>query len=212
MRLCNRCSIDISNLHGNARRCEECAQWHRDHFLEADHPRIGTCRVDDAECVTTGRLKRGLCLKHYSRFMATGTTNAREQVNDLDRYVEDENGCWRWTGPLYPDSGYGHAARTVRGTNAAHIVFYLHHVGPVPDGLDLDHLCRVRDCVNPAHLEPTTRAENLRRGHLARTVCKAGKHDITQPGALKPGTLHCYQCLKDNWRRSRERIKRDAGR
>lgn len=46
----------------------------------------------------------------------------------------------------------------------AHRVTYEHYVGPVPEGLELDHLCRVRNCVNPAHLEPVTHLLNVRRG------------------------------------------------
>jgi hypothetical protein len=54
-------------------------------------------------------------------------------------------------------------------------VYYEHHVGPIPDGLVIDHLCRVHNCVNPEHLEPVTPAENTRRGHLAKLT-----HDQVQ--------------------------------
>lgn len=84
----------------------------------------------------------------------------------------DLSGCWLWTASLVP-AGYAQWAangKKVHGHRAA----YRALVGPVPEGLELDHLCRVRRCVNPAHLEPVTRRENLLRGqtHAARNAAK----------------------------------------
>lgn len=79
-----------------------------------------------------------------------------------DRYVVDENGCWIWQGYLTP-AGYGRAHMD-GNMRPAHRVVYTHLVAPVPRELVLDHLCRVRACVNPDHMEPVTNAENLRRG------------------------------------------------
>jgi transcriptional regulator with XRE-family HTH domain len=78
----------------------------------------------------------------------------------------DANGCWIWLGRIN-GFGYGEIKCGERRLKA-HRVSYEHHVGPIPEGLDLDHLCRVRPCVNPEHLEPVTRSENVRRGHQAR--------------------------------------------
>lgn len=81
-------------------------------------------------------------------------------------FTVDESGCWRWEGK--PNAGgYGVAGVFVDGEykqRPAHRVIYEELVGKVPPSLDLDHLCRVRICVNPDHLEPVTRAENIRRG------------------------------------------------
>jgi len=93
---------------------------------------------------------------------------------------EGENGCWEWTAYILPN-GYGWFG-LVTGANQrnalAHRVAYEFVVGPVPTGLQLDHLCRNRRCVNPDHLEPVTRRENILRGqslmaHNARKTHRA---------------------------------------
>ena len=83
-----------------------------------------------------------------------------------------EDMCWSWTGAHIP-GGYGSIG--VDGSQrGAHRVAYELLVGPIPDGLTIDHLCRVKDCVNPAHMEPVTSAENNRRRSATRTTCKRG--------------------------------------
>lgn len=72
------------------------------------------------------------------------------------------DGCWQWVAGV-ASNGYGTWSLHGR-TNSAHRLLYTLLVGPVPAGLDLDHLCRNRLCVNPSHLEPVTRQVNLLRG------------------------------------------------
>lgn len=81
----------------------------------------------------------------------------------LSRWVVDPGtGCYIWYG-AYFRGGYGNVH--IYDVNmGAHIAMYLTYVGPIPEGYDLDHLCREPRCVRPAHLEPVTRQENLRRG------------------------------------------------
>ena len=77
--------------------------------------------------------------------------------------IKTNEECWIWRGATAPH-GYGVfnlGQNTYRG---AHRVAYQLSIGPIPDGFDLDHLCRRRNCVNPLHLEPVTRKENLNRG------------------------------------------------
>jgi hypothetical protein len=100
----------------------------------------------------------------------------REHPYDLFWFYVDpgmaDDECWVWRGATSGD-GYGN----FKGASA-HRVAYECEIGPIPEDLELDHLCRVRNCVNPAHLEPVTRAENVRRGYAAgsrlRTHCKHG--------------------------------------
>jgi hypothetical protein len=74
--------------------------------------------------------------------------------------------CWVWTGARYSND-YGHftiGGRLERQDVLAHRFAYETEVGEVPEGLDLDHLCRLHPCVRPTHLEPVTRSVNLQRG------------------------------------------------
>jgi hypothetical protein len=98
-----------------------------------------------------------------------------------------ETGCVEWTGQAYPN-GYGYIRRGREQTaRMAHRAAYETFVGPIPEGLTLDHLCRNRICINPDHLEPVTRGENALRGgglaiamanYRARTHCVHG-HEFT---------------------------------
>lgn len=95
-------------------------------------------------------------------------------------HFEPNSGCWLWVGA---DNGAGYGTMTSgHSTRAyAHRVSYELARGPIPDGMHLDHLCRIRCCVNPDHLEPVTNAENARRG-------LAGHH--MKNGGAKVGELH----------------------
>lgn len=95
---------------------------------------------------------------------------------------QNEAGCWVWTGRLYPN-GYGAMSVGRRGENVGtttHRLMYREVFGPVPEGLQLDHLCRNRACCNPWHLEPVTARVNLLRGtgwsarNAAKTHCVHG--------------------------------------
>ena len=83
------------------------------------------------------------------------------RVPEVAYRVDEQTGCWVWA-KSYGGNGYGFVR--VAGQPRAHRYVYEKAHGPVSPELDLDHLCRNRACVNPDHLEPVSRSENLRRG------------------------------------------------
>ncbi len=109
-----------------------------------------------------------------------------------------DGGCWLWNRSRSPD-GYGWASLNDR-THQAHRLIYQLIVGPVPPGLQLDHLCRVRHCVNPDHLEPVTPRENQRRSPLTPAGmerCAKG-HEFSQWYTQR----RCLTCKAEYDRRS----------
>jgi len=122
---------------------------------------------------------RGLCepcyrKARYAAQRAPGERGRRGALAErLVRYVVPEpmSGCWLWIGALV-GKGYGVLARGGKrgGYLYAHRVSYEIARGAIAPGLEIDHLCRTKTCVNPAHLEAVTSAENARRAVLARTA------------------------------------------
>lgn len=138
----------------------------------------------------------------------------------LDDYVTVEpfSGCWLWTGPLSRD-GYGTISCGDKNTLLAHRCSFMRHKGAIPAGLELDHLCRTRSCVNPNHLEAVTRRENIIRGALAsvtrarnaaKTHCKWG-HPLFGPNVyarVNSRTLRqCKTCVLNRNRKRRAWLK-----
>ncbi|MDQ3573658.1 MAG: HNH endonuclease [Actinomycetota bacterium] len=108
--------------------------------------------------------------------------------------VEKTPTCWLWTASL-DGCGYGLFRPSSKRTVRAHRWAYEHIVGAIPDGLELDHLCRVRNCVNPAHLEPVTFRENQRRAW--KSHCLRG-HEFTDENT------HWVRVCKACWKARKE--------
>lgn len=114
-----------------------------------------------------------------------------------------EGGCWEWTGGRYP-KGYGQFWDQQQNRDRrAHRWSYEWFIGPIPDELQIDHLCRNRCCVNPTHLEPVTARENTRRGesiagHYGRqTHCNRGHpFDAINTYRSKGGRRTCRECVR----------------
>lgn len=128
--------------------------------------------------------------------------------------IDEATGCWLWTGRTSGASGYGRVpAGRGEPTPYAHCVVYELLVGPIPEGLVLDHLCRVTLCVNPDHLEPVTNKENILRGdsfsaRLARqTHCIAG-HEFTPENTYLYANGSSRMCMECKRRRDREAYRR----
>ncbi len=128
---------------------------------------VKTCTVDDCDSLVHGR---GLCNRHYRRQLKHGDVRRNDRSRPIaERLWEkvDKSGeCWLWTGSrgctLRGD--YGKISYEGR-TTTAHRAAYLIEVGPIPDGWDVDHLCRNRLCVRPGHLEAVPHRVNVQRGY-----------------------------------------------
>jgi len=104
-------------------------------------------------------------------------------------------GCWMWSGPL-DRNGYGRTTFKFDGSlRGAHRWSYLTAIGPIPEGMQIDHLCRVRACVNPLHLEVVTFEENMRR--TRKPYCGRGLHEMTPDNIPRTGKRRCVACNRD---------------
>jgi len=115
----------------------------------------------------------------------------------LSRCVETPTGCWEWTGGK--TAGYGYIGLGRHLVFRVHRVVYTYMVGEIPDGLHLDHLCRNRACVNPAHLDPVPNSVNWSRGespsakNVRTDTCQRG-HSMVDAYVRKSGARRCRPC------------------
>ncbi len=174
---------------------------------------VPICRLDGCEERGIGQ---GYCSIHYQRLMGGRPLDRPHRNAPLEErlpFLIDKSGdCWTWK--LTPRAdGYGRTHWRGR-SRQAHCAVYEMLVGPIPEGRELDHLCRNRICVNPAHLEPVTHRVNCLRGespaaHNARkTHCKRG-HSFNEANTYfaRDGSRHCRICHRDLERRLRSERK-----
>jgi hypothetical protein len=110
--------------------------------------------------------------------------------------------CWPWLAAT-TGNGYGviWLGKEADANTLAHVAVYLDRIGPIPEGFQVDHLCRNTLCCNPVHLEAVTQLENLRRQAIAvkaeRVTCRKGLHAWPEHlGVRAWGTRYCRPCLK----------------
>jgi len=173
-----------------------------------------TCRVED--CDRT-HYARGYCRTHYQRMWRSGTTDLHPRLRpelliqrfwskvnkggSIPSYRPDLGPCWEWLGTRN-DKGYGQFKVGPKQQVPAHRFVYELLIGTIPPGLEMDHLCRNPSCVNPNHLEPVTKRENILRGtnpasmNARKTHCKYG-HEFTPDNThLSSDGRVCRECAR----------------
>lgn len=131
-----------------------------------------------------------------------------ERFNEKYR-VDPDTGCWMWIACKNSD-GYGQL-KIERKTIGAHRFSYEYFIGDISEELEIDHLCKARDCVNPYHLETVKHSTNVARGDLAlsnrnrvsRTHCNHGHSKNKYGGVNKAGHIFCSECQRIKHRRLR---------
>lgn len=126
-------------------------------------------------------------------------------VRFLEKVDTQPDGCWEWRGRR-EDHGYGWFRHP--DTKYAHRAAYILLVGPIPEGLTIDHLCENRGCVNPDHLEAVTTATNLARGGGRWSECDRLHPDTpTRLTRKVSGRTHCLECHRIREKNRRDRTK-----
>lgn len=148
------------------------------------------------------------CLVHNYAYQRTGNPIGVPSKTPMERFwekVEKTPTCWIWHGTRMST---GHGRFFYEGTRAAaHRVAYAELIGPIPEGLVLDHLCMNPPCVNPAHLEPVTSAENLARAVVAHRpdYCPQGHPYDEANTDNRNGRRICIECRRTKSREYQRR-------
>ena len=144
--------------------------------------------------------RSGFCLPHWKAWREHSTPLVRYvQRAAEERFfesVEFTDTCWLWTGKLDSNGKYGDFRTGGRATKhwRAHRWAYEYLVGPIPEGMHLDHICCVTLCLNPDHLDVVTLQENIRRAAERRTTCRRGHPHATYSKTYQNGRRFCVAC------------------
>lgn len=204
-------SVDCDGRPRTRGLCQRCYKR-----LQREVGTGGRCSIEDCD---RPAVARELCSTHYMRWYKKGTTADPVPATVEQRFWAkvDKDGpapearpnlgpCWLWSAAKWRN-GYG--VFNDVGSRYAHRFAYAMLVGPIPDGLTIDHLCRVRRCVRPEHLEAVTGKVNTLRGEgpsakqARKTECHAGHpFDLFNTYIDRRGRRHCRACQR----------ARDAGR
>jgi hypothetical protein len=170
------------------------------------------CQVTDCDTKTWSDAR--YCSLHYEHMRKWGKFDRTIYDKIAEKYIIDDNGCWLWQKTMGMD---GYSRITIAGKiQSLHRVMYIHAKGKIPAGLVIDHLCRVRHCINPDHLEAVTSGENVMRGigptarNKQKTHCIRGHELIAKNLAvseLKKGHRICKICIMIRYRKYQERNK-----
>lgn len=177
---------------------------------------------NDVPCIASGCDRRawgkGMCQMHYTRWRRYASFED-SRLNTDERFwqkVQKTDSCWHWTGALSA-GGYG-TFHDGEKTVSAHRYSYSKMSGPVPPGMQLDHLCRNRHCVNPNHLEPVSPRENTLRGispaaeNAKKDRCPRGHEYTVDDTYLYPrGGRFCRECRRNESRPQRRAIASAMG-
>jgi len=139
----------------------------------------------------------------------------RAQIQRFSEKTRVVGDCIEWTGTI-DKYGYGQFRPTGGSNMGAHRWSYEYHVGPIPEGLQIDHVCRNRKCVNPEHLEPVTARENLFRSPIAPAALNAAKTHCLRNHPLSGENLYlhpnsgrrgCRECRRMNDRQRKQAVR-----
>lgn len=130
-------------------------------------------------------------------------------------FMVDQNGCWISTRTPNKVNGYTYVSWRENGqgySTTGHRAAWTHHNGPIPDAMTIDHLCKVRRCINPAHLRLLSNSENARRQYgrdWPLGECRNGHPDSMREPAMRGGKPHsiCRPCQDANNARLSARLK-----
>lgn len=167
---------------------------------------VNTCTADG--CSRQPKT-RGFCKSHYESYRKSGKIQVQPQMSREEHFwqkVDASGACWEWTASK-DACGYGtFNGGPVLKTIGAHRYAWLLLVGPIEDGLELDHLCWNRACVSPEHLEPVSHEENVRRGKAARRVYCVNGHRLAD-NKYESGRPGCRTCTREDNRVRSQRGK-----